>query len=84
MNPANVAIATKAIHGKELYAFRGPVAPPIVQTSTYRFADSSDAIRYAQGDPDVFVYTRYHNPTVEQVQERLSLMMGSERSLLFS
>jgi len=55
-----------------------------VQTSTYRFADSSDAIRYAQGDPDVYVYTRYHNPTVAQAQERLALMMGSERSLLFS
>ncbi len=84
VDPATAAIATKAIHGRELHAFQGPVASPIVQTSTYRFADSSDAIRYAQGDPDVYVYSRYHNPTVDQVQKRLSLMMGSERSLLFS
>jgi cystathionine beta-lyase/cystathionine gamma-synthase len=84
MDPTVTGIATKAIHGRELRAFKGPVAPPIVQTSTYRFADSSDAVRYAQGDPDVYVYTRYHNPTVEQAQERISLMTGSERSLLFS
>jgi methionine-gamma-lyase len=84
MDPTTTAMATKAIHGRELRAFQGPVAPPIVQTSTYRFADSSDAIRYARGDSNVYVYTRYHNPTVEQVQERISLMMGSKRSLLFS
>jgi len=78
------SLATRAIHGNKLYAYRGPVAPPIVQTSTYRFADSHDAIRYAEGDPDVYVYTRYHNPTVKEAEERLALMMDAERALLFS
>ncbi len=82
--PEQQSLATRAIHGKKLYAFRGPVAPPIVQTSTYRFADSGDAIRYAQGDPDVYVYTRYHNPTVTEAEERLALMAGAEKALLFS
>ena len=78
------SLATRAIHGNRLYAYRGPVAPPIVQTSTYRFVDSRDAIRYAKGDPDVYVYTRYHNPTVKEAEERLALMMDAERALLFS
>ncbi len=82
--PEQQSLATRAIHGKKLYAFRGPVAPPIVQTSTYRFADSGDAIRYAQGDPDVYVYTRYHNPTVTEAEEHLALMAGTEKALLFS
>jgi cystathionine gamma-synthase len=82
--PTRTALATRAIHGRMLYAYRGPVAPPIVQTSTYRFADSEDAIRYARGDPDVYVYTRYHNPTVKEAEERLALMMNAERALLFS
>jgi cystathionine beta-lyase/cystathionine gamma-synthase len=60
------------------------VALPIVQTSTYRFADSGDAIRYANGDPDVYVYTRYHNPTVREAEERMALLYGSEKALLFS
>lgn len=84
IDPSTTSIATRAIHGADLRAFRGPVAPPIVQTSTYRFADSGDAVRYAQGDPEVYVYTRYHNPTVRQAQERLALMMNAGSALLFS
>jgi len=79
-----LSFATRAIHGKKLFAFQGPVSTPIVQTSTYRFADSNDAIRYAKGDPDVYVYTRYHNPTVSEVQERVALLMNAERALFFS
>jgi methionine-gamma-lyase len=82
--PERMSAGTKAIHGRALGAFRGPVSPPIVQTSTYRFADSRDAVRYAEGDPDVYVYTRYHNPTVREAQERLALLMGTEQALLFS
>jgi cystathionine beta-lyase/cystathionine gamma-synthase len=79
-----MALSTLAIHGRKLYAYQGPVAAPIVQTSTYRFSDSQDAIRYAQGDPSVYVYTRYHNPTVTEAEERLALMMRTEKALLFS
>ena len=78
-----VSLATKAIHGAKLYAFKGPVSVPIFQTSTYRFGNSDDAVRYAQGDPDVLVYTRYHNPTTTEVEERLALMMNAEKALLF-
>ncbi len=78
------ALATRAIHGKKLYAYQGPVATPIVQTSTYRFSDSRDAVRYAQGDPNVYVYTRYHNPTVREAEERLALIFGTQKALLFS
>jgi len=82
--PELMGLATRAIHGRALAPHRGPVATPIVQTSTYRFVDSGDAMRYARGDDSVFVYSRYHNPTVAEVQERLALMAGAERALLFS
>jgi cystathionine beta-lyase/cystathionine gamma-synthase len=75
-------LATRAIHGRHMHPFKGPVAPPIVQTSTYRFDNSHDAVRYAQGDPDVYVYTRYHNPTVRTAQEHLAEVMGAEQTLL--
>jgi len=79
-----MSFATKAIHGRTLYPYRGTVATPIAQTSTYRFANSHDAVRYAQGDPDVYVYSRYHNPTVREAEERLALIMNAEKALLFS
>jgi methionine-gamma-lyase len=78
------SLATKSIHGNHLHAFKGPVAFPIYQTSTYRFENSSDAIRYAKGDPTVLVYTRYHNPTVNEVEGRIALMEDGEAAALFS
>ncbi|MBI5472252.1 MAG: PLP-dependent transferase [Ignavibacteriae bacterium] len=81
--PRQLSLATKAIHGSKLYAYKGPVSLPIYQTSTYRFDDSNDAMRYSHGDPDVLVYTRYHNPTTSEVEERLALMMNAEKALLF-
>lgn len=83
-NPEALSIATKAIHGRKLYPFKGPVSVPIYQTATYRFEDSQDPIRYAQGDPSVYVYTRYHNPTVHDVEEKLALIEGTEAAALFS
>lgn len=84
ISPQHMSLATKAIHGSQLSAYQGPVATPIVQTSTYRFANSGDAIRYSRGDPNVYVYTRYHNPTVREVEQRLALMMNAPAALLFS
>jgi cystathionine beta-lyase/cystathionine gamma-synthase len=78
------SLATRAIHGKHLHAFKGPVTTPIYQTSTYRFANSGDAIRYAKGDKSVLVYTRYHNPSVNEVEDKIALMAGAEAGALFS
>ncbi len=79
-----VSIATRAIHGEQLFAFRGSVATPIYQTSTYRFETSEDAIRHAKGDPSVYVYSRYHNPTVHDVEVKLALMENGEAAAIFA
>lgn len=78
------ALATEAIHGKRLEAFQGPVVTPIFQTSTYRFASSEDAVRYSRGDESIYVYTRYHNPTVHEVENKLALIEGGESAALFA
>ena len=79
-----LSLSTRAIHGNKLYAYKGPVATPIYQTSTYRFESSEEAVRYAKGDPSVYVYTRYHNPTVHDVEEKIALMERGEAAALFS
>jgi methionine-gamma-lyase len=84
VRPEELSLATKAIHGRKIYPFQGAVSVPIYQTSTYRFENSRAPVRYAQGDPNVYVYTRYHNPTVRDVEEKLALMEGAEASALFS
>lgn len=83
-DPKGLSISTRAIHGKKLYAYKGPVSLPIYQTTNYRFENSDDAVRYAQGDKSVYVYTRYHNPTVQDVEEKLALMENAEDAILFA
>lgn len=82
--PKKHSIATRAIHGKKLYPYKGPVTPAIYQTSTYRFENSNDAVRFAQGDTSVYVYSRYHNPSVEDVEEKLAALYEADGAILFS
>ncbi len=84
MNPKKLSLATKAIHGTKLHPYKGPVSLPIYQTSTFRFDSSDDAIRYANGDTSVYVYSRYHNPTVHDVEEKIALMEEGEAAALFA
>lgn len=79
-----ISLATRAIHGKKLHAYKGPVNTPIYQTTTYRFDNSNDAVRYANGDPSVYVYSRYHNPSVEDVEEKIALMNETDSAVLFA
>lgn len=78
------SLSTVGIHGPNDLHGRGSVSFPIHQTSTYRLANSGDAKRYAKGDASVLVYTRYHNPTVNEVERRLAALEGAEASALFS
>ncbi len=84
MKKTQLSLSTRAIHGDKLYAYKGPVSLPIYQTTNYRFDSSEDAVRYAKGDSSVYVYTRYHNPTVHDVETKLALMEGAESAALFS
>lgn len=84
VDPSSLSLSTRAIHGGKLFAYRGPVSLPIYQTSNFRFENSEEAVKFAQGDPSVYVYSRYHNPTVRDVEEKLALMEGAEEAVLFA
>ncbi len=78
------SLSTRAIHGNAQHAEKGPVSLPIYQTTNFRFETSDDAVRFAEGDSSVYVYTRYHNPTVRDVEEKLAVMEGSEGAVLLA
>jgi cystathionine beta-lyase/cystathionine gamma-synthase len=78
------SLATRAIHGKRIGAFNAPLILPIHQTSTFRFDTSEHLIRWANGDNSEYVYTRYNNPSTEEVEQRLALINGTESSALFA
>jgi cystathionine beta-lyase/cystathionine gamma-synthase len=62
----------------------GPLATPIVQTSTFAFASSAEMRRYVEGDEELFLYTRYANPTVRALEESLAALEGAEAALALS
>lgn len=75
--------ATHAIHGRPDKTYLSPTFP-IYQTSTFAVAESGDFAPLLEGTAgDAFVYTRYGNPTVANVQEKLAAIHHAEVGLLF-
>lgn len=58
-----------------------PLTPPIVASSAYRFADTAETLRALAGEGHM--YSRWSNPTVEAVEQRLAALTGGERALCF-
>ena len=60
---------------------------PVVQTSTYSFADTAEIVAHTEGrhpDGERGEYGRYGNPTVRAVEQRLAALEGTEDAALFS
>jgi cystathionine beta-lyase/cystathionine gamma-synthase len=76
-------IGTRAVHGRRGSPL-GPLETPIVQSSTFAFASSEEMRRYLEGDPGLYLYTRYENPTLRQLEESLAALEGGEAALVFS
>lgn len=76
---------TDLIHAGELVAGTGSSAltTPIYETSTFVF-DSAAAVEQYQAGGSGYLYSRYENPTVVAVEEKLARVDGAEASLLFS
>jgi len=71
---------TTAVHGRH-EAPRGPLAAPIVQASTFAFGSAAEMRRYLEGDEELFLYTRYANPTVRDLEETLAAVEDGESAL---
>ncbi|MGH7270258.1 MAG: trans-sulfuration enzyme family protein [Polyangiaceae bacterium] len=80
--------STDAVHsGDDKRKAYDAVPMPIVQTSTYAFADTAEIVAYTGGThPNVGrgEYGRYGNPTVQAVERRLAAMEGTEDAALFA
>ena len=78
--------ATKLIHagdGVDTGATRS-LTTPIYETSTFVFDSVADVIKYTEGKIDGYLYSRYENPTVVSVEQKVAAVDGAEQSLLFS
>ena len=75
--------STTLIHRGEGAAAATPLTTPIYETSTFVF-DSADAVRrYNEGGSGLYLYSRYENPTVVAVEQKLAAADGAEQALVF-
>lgn len=76
--------STTAIHGRKDEQYHSATYP-IYQTSTFAVPHTEDFKRFfEEGEDDFYVYTRAHNPTVRNVEERLAKLEYAEDAVLFS
>src|SRR5436190_6160847 len=78
--------ATKLIHaGEGVDTGATPsLTTPIYETSTFVFNSAADVERYQEGKLNGYLYSRYENPTVVAVEQKLAAVDGADVSLLFS
>jgi cystathionine beta-lyase/cystathionine gamma-synthase len=76
--------STRLIHRGEGAAPARPLTTPIYETTTYVFENADAIRRYNEGGSGQYLYSRYENPTVVAVEEKLAAADGAERALVFS
>lgn len=80
-----LSISTRAVHaGEERKRYADSITTPIVQTSTFVFADSKEIESYTRGDKKRYEYGRYGNPTATIAERRLADLEGAEDCVVFS
>lgn len=75
--------STEAIHGRRDESFRSGTYP-IYQTSNFAVEKSDDYRSFIADEEEFYIYSRYRNPTVQNVNEKLAKLENGESALLFS
>jgi len=61
-----------------------PLTTPIFETTTFVF-DSAQQVRdYNEGRSEKYLYTRYGNPTITAVEEKVAKLEGAEAAMVLS
>src|SRR5208283_771137 len=73
------ADATRCVHaGEERHGQAAPLTTPIAQASVFVVPGVDDLRRYAEGDRDLYLYSRYGNPTITAAEVVTSSGMAAE------
>ena len=76
---------TEVIHlGEGANPEATPLTTPVYATSTFVFANAAELEAYQAGKSEKYIYSRYANPTVQAVEQKLAALEGAEAALLTS
>lgn len=74
--------STKQIHGGSVTdPVTGSLATPIYQTSTFVFDSAEQGGARFAGEEQGYIYSRLHNPTNTQLEDKLAILEGAEAAI---
>ena len=78
--------ATELIHRPEggVRESAAPLTTPIYETTTFVFENAEQVKDYNEGRGSKFLYSRYTNPTVMEVEAKIAALEGTESALVLS
>ena len=77
--------ATLAVHaGEGPCKLTGAVGTPLYQSTTFAAVDSDEMAALYAGEKPGYTYSRYGNPTVHALEEKVAMLEGGEAGLAFS
>lgn len=74
----NYRPATQLVHGGTERTQWGETSEALILTSGYMYDSAEQAMARLAGDEEGYIYSRYNNPTVSMLEERLRLLEGAE------
>ena len=78
VNPASFRVATRLVQGGVHRSHHGETAEALYLTSGYVYDSSEQAEATFAGTVDHYQYSRFANPTISMLEERLCLIEGAE------
>jgi len=80
-----LADATRCVHaGEDRHGQSVALTTPITQTSVFVVPGLAELRRYAEGDRDIYLYSRYGTPTVKAVEDKIAALEGAEAAVITS
>src|SRR5580698_10569849 len=78
LNPAHLRPATRLVHGGVQRSHHGETAEALFLTSGYVYDDAEQAEATFAGTVEHYQYSRFANPTLSMLENRLALIEGAE------
>src|SRR5271169_923034 len=79
------ADATRCVHsGEERHGQAAPLTTPITQAAVFVVPGVEGLRRYAAGDRELYLYSRYGNPTVAAAEQKIAELEGAEAAVATS
>ena len=76
--------ATQLVQRARIAPNAEPLTTPIYETTTFVFDSAQQVREYNEGRSDKYLYTRYGNPTLTAVEEKLAKLEGAEEAMVLS